>query len=722
MTTNFNPPKTLDLGGEPQRPERRTIDYWSFMVALFRSKFVILGAAAATAFVFLYLSFQITPLYTASTQILLKTRQDQVINIANVIDNPEFTDTAILSELAVLRSPPILLEVARRLDLASVAEFNPELDSPPLMTRIIDSAIKTIRGLFRPKSGDSDPASPDEVAADILAGKVSAEQFGLSYILVVRASSQSPDLAAAIANTVAAVYMESQITEKLQANERALEWLSATESDLRLRLQTAERQLETRRNDVLPERALSLLVLEQQRDRLAAAVIETDAMRAEAQANADRFDQMVTQGDFTAAMQFATSMQMSNLIDRREAALRQRRTLQQSGLTDTPGQQQVEQTIAEIEMAMDGELQQLSTGLQARIDSTRERGTVLRDQLVDLEQTIIQVTNQKLDLLGIEREVDAQRAVYDRFLNRLMETRERGDLQEPDARLVASARPPDAPSSPNRMVMLILGGILGGGLATAVVLFGEARREVFRSADETENRTGYPVLASMPVGLGGIRSWLMNPTYTAAAALNRLAALIDVNQPDGFARTILVTAALPSDRAAECALALARTMAEDGSRIALLDGWPNGAPALKEAMAALAADNEVGGGTGGHVEIIQLGTLSPRVTVDPLGQSAHTQIDTILECFDRVVLCAPPILTNARVLFAARRFDAVIMAFRWDKTPQGAVMAAINDARRLGLPLTGLVMVEVNFLITAAYDYRGAEMAHRQIARFERVT
>lgn len=717
MTTTFSPAYATrrDEAATAPAPPDAAINYWHFLIALWRAKFVIAAAGIVTAILIATASFSITPTYTATTRILLTTRQAQVINIANVVDNPEYTDTAILSELAIIPSPPILLEVARRLNLANVPEFNPDLQPPAPIADTIKAVRKGIRSLLNPPRDDIGEATPEQVAAGILGGRVRVAQFGTSYILEIEADSQYPRLAAAIANSVAEVYIEGQITEKLTANQRAIDWLSATEADLRARLQVTERQFESRRAALFPEDALSLDVLNQQRSQLTGALVAADADRAAAVARAVRFDALVAQGDVSAAMQFASSARLGALVEKQEATRLQRAALERRTEQRTADIAQLDITLAEIGGQVRDELVQLSRSLRAQIVTAEERSQTLRAQLVALERTILGATITNLDLSALQRELDAQRAVYGQVITRLTETRERGELQDPDAKVVAEASAPEAPSAPKRMLLIVLGVVLGCGAASVWVLIREAQREVFRTGDDAEARTGAPMLAALPRGLTGAKTWMMSPPAEAAGALRRILALLDAGAREGKARTLLATAVLPDGGAPELSLALARVCGEDGERVALIDCLPTRDDALKRAA--------TGGGLTANQNGPAFEILLPRQPAAgarraPFGEEMRESLRTLLEDYDRVIICAPPVLAASTTLMAVRHVDATLLAFRWEATPQGAVIDAVADLRKLGAPLTGLVMTETNFPVAAAYGYSGAAQVNRQVREF----
>jgi uncharacterized protein involved in exopolysaccharide biosynthesis len=77
-----------------------------------------------------------------------------------------------------------------------------------------------------------------------------------------------------------------------------------------------------------------------------------------------------------------------------------------------------------------------------------------------------------VQLRQLERDADANRALYEAYLSRYKETSAQQELQHPDAFLITRARVPLVPTHPRRMPVLMLGLIFGSlsGLGMAMLL------------------------------------------------------------------------------------------------------------------------------------------------------------------------------------------------------------------------------------------------------------
>jgi len=92
------------------------------------------------------------------------------------------------------------------------------------------------------------------------------------------------------------------------------------------------------------------------------------------------------------------------------------------------------------------------------------------------------------------------------------------DRQGERFRVLESAIPPEGPSAPNRMRLMLMGLLLAVAAAVAAVLAVEQFDTSFHSVDELRDFTGVPVLVSIPpIGSAPTKQRLRMAFATASA-------------------------------------------------------------------------------------------------------------------------------------------------------------------------------------------------------------
>ena len=110
------------------------------------------------------------------------------------------------------------------------------------------------------------------------------------------------------------------------------------------------------------------------------------------------------------------------------------------------------------------------------------------------------MVSERLDALN--RQYEGLYRSYQDFSSRLQQASVQADLERRQLgekfRILESAEPAPTPSSPNRILILILGAILGLGIATGAGLIVELADSSVHTSDELQQGLGIPVLVSVP--------------------------------------------------------------------------------------------------------------------------------------------------------------------------------------------------------------------------------
>jgi uncharacterized protein involved in exopolysaccharide biosynthesis/Mrp family chromosome partitioning ATPase len=695
----------------------------SWMIGLlWRRKLWIAGAGLACAVLAIVMVMRLTPLYSAEARVQLGAQQTQVIEIDNILrDAALLSVPAIAGELEQLRSIGLLERVAANLDLPARAEFNPDLaqDGPAFSLGAVRAALRSLLG----GGGDDEteaPPSPTAVAARILRDQMEVSQFGEAYILSIEVSARSPDLAARIANEVAAVYLAMQVESKFAVAEEATEWLSSRVSELRERVESAELAVERIRAQMTEDGTLSLEVIERQITELSSRLVEARIASADASARFNSFEAMISDRAYGAALQVASSAQLQRLVERRDGILQQAAAAAQrpGGGADAG---QIAATLMSVEEGIRKAASDVSMGLRAVADIAAEQVRQQESQLSALEAAVSAQSSRFIDRRAIEREAEAQRRVYETFLTRLTETRERGAFQEPDGRIITRAEPPSSPSWPQKGPLVILGGIFGAGLAAVAALALEARRDLFARPEQIVETIGLPLVGALPAARAkaqrgaALRQFFSSPPPDVLHAVERIATTL--NRSARGPRVVMVVSSLPREGSTALAIHLARNAAREGRRAVLVDCDPRGGAALKslDADGGASASQDLG------IDIVRMIDRNAARPANASGVSAVAEmVGDLRGVYDVIILDGPPVLAVADSLTLAPEADAVLFTVRWGATPRAAALEAVLDLRRAGAPLVGVVATYVDPASIGLQRYAVSPEARQASSRYRR--
>ncbi len=692
--------------------ESEGIDLREILAILRRRIGVIAGCAIVLMSLATVGIYQLTPRYTAQASLMLEQQKLQLLDIKNVLSGAGDSSSVLATQVDLITSPRIAEKVAATLHLENVPEFNPAL-RPPAGFDPIGWAQSWISTLLEQKpdatAAESAPA-PKLTSADVapaLASHVQATNDGISLIIRIRAQSESPELAAKIANAYVDAYLNDQLEAKFDATRRASAWLNEHLTDLREKVQASERavQLFKEQNNLSQS---GTTVTGQQLSELNSQLIIATADRAQKEAALREM-----RGSAASPMVEKLKEQEADLL-RRQAELSTRYKPEHPAMVNLVAQlQDVRQKITqEQNVAYRAQLDQLNVA--------KARENAIKATLDNLQHSTTAQDKAQVQLGELQREAQANKALYEDFLNRFKQTSVQEDIQQPDARPVAVATPPGGPSYPNKTLYLsvALAVSLFAGVLVAIIL--ERLDNGFRTSDQLEKAAGIATLGMVPQIVRNrhpAQIVVTSPVAQYSEAIRSVRTALRYSHVDNPPKIVLVTSSLPSEGKTVFAASLALSVARSGSRALLVDcdlrrpevarvlGASDG-PGLVDLFDGSATPEQiirVDEKSGAHFISAKRGTANPQ---DLLGsQHMRSFLDKMRSHYDLIVLDSPPVLAVSDAIILSHLVDATMYIVRWESTPRQAVVGAIKMLRTNGGHLAGAVLSRVNTRRHASYGY-----------------
>ncbi len=719
----------------PQLPARKEqpaepdgLDLEAIFGALRRSKWLILGCTAGAGIVGYLALADIAPSYNSSAEVLLDTRQERVVGVEQVVSDLNVTNSVVAGEIAVLRSNLLLSQVVDELDLMSHPNFNPYLiDEPGRIGRTIDAARTWLAGMgiggSAPEPMPETETSPDDAgglsavdARNIVIWKVrrglTVYQSGISYVISISMEAHDPDVAAEIVNSVARQYIQDQLNAKQAATQRAIEWLDNRLMQLETQLREAE--------DAVVD-ALAQQVMEEGGDQdgvalqlaeMNWAVVAARNDRAAADARLAHVRRLLAEGGPEVAASAMNTTRLTALDA--ELANSERRRAQLATRLGPRHPDMLALNVA-LDDLMRDRTAAIASGVRELEADVAEAGgherAVERD-IADAQIRQVELLRASVRMNQLERAANAMRQVYNSFLSRFQETTQQLEFQRADARIISEAQPALAPSRPRKKLVLGVAVTLGAILGISIALIREALNRSVRTASELSRLTGLPVLGALPKvrwrgrGAGWQRVRLGSPKvsgYAEGLQLLRFGLMNELNT--GRPRIVMMTG---TERGAGCsttALGLARTLADIGQRVVLLDADfrnPSQSQLLQDATSGAGVAEYIAG-TANLADIL-IEDVEPGLALVRVSASAGSAADTLstrrfgelleelANGFDAVVIDAPPVpgLADAAVLAGLTDAIAVVARAHWSN--RSAVSTSIAALRNAGGMVAGVVL------------------------------
>lgn len=548
-----------------------------------------------------------------------------------------------------------------------------------------------------------------------------------SHVLEISAESENPATAAQIANAFAVLYVEQQLAKKRQATDHANDWLQTRVGELQERTQQSERAVEEYRRENGLYETKSDTVIAQQLAALNVNLVEAESAEVDAEA---KLAQATPEKEKANSMDSLPAVLQSPVI----VALRSRQaTLESSAAhlssiyTDKhPNIRKINAQITNTKSQINDEIEKIVRSLRHEAQMAADRHNRIAEHIEGLK-TGMGLSNEKMVKLNqLDREAEANRTMLQSLMQRSKETVDQRGIQTSNAEIISHARVPFGQSYPPVTLILVLATLTGIGCGVLAAMLVENLDRTFRTSDEVEDYTGFPLLALVPRIKGRhkpSKHVVENPQSTFNESLRTLNTHLALGAADGSAsRVLMFTSALPGEGKSRISSSFAQlTAREDGKRIILLDlDWRR--PSLHRMFnksPTVGLTNLLNGdippeqavyrdpASGAH--IMFAGDVAERNQGHGLWiERLRMLLYTLSRHYDLIVLDAPPAMVAPEVLHLARLVDRTIFVVKWATTPKGIVSREMRNLCNAGGRIAGVVLSQVNPRRYRKYGYADA--------------
>src|SRR5262245_1687914 len=453
-------------------PAHRFFDLRQYLNFVWRNWIFIVSV---TAFVFvagmIYL-VGATPLYTATTQVLLQQERSPAPTDSGTTDYYRNIDFSFIeNQLAILRSDSLLRRVVTKERLAL---------PPPNAQESHSTDVANV-----------EPTSAEDRsvlnAINSLRGALAVSRGGKAQTLNISVTWKDPTRAAELANAVADAYVVDQLDARLESAKRASGWLSDRLVELRQQLRNSEEAVTKFRNEHgLTRSGPTVALNDQQLSELNSKLIaaRTDAAEKKARVNflSDLAAGKQTLESLPDSFLSASSVMgalRGKLADasQREADLRARYNSRHPAVVN------VEAEKRDIERSIAAETQRMGQTVKSEYALAKAR-------LDSMEQSMRQSTGQgELDnddivrLRELERTAAVNKTLFEEFLQKAKITDEQATFRARDVRVIRPAQP-GGQSFPNTRKVLLMALLAGLGLGVTGAFAKEMLRAGFMTPRE----------------------------------------------------------------------------------------------------------------------------------------------------------------------------------------------------------------------------------------------
>jgi polysaccharide biosynthesis transport protein len=665
---------------------------------------IIIVTALLIAAAFVILMF-VPKMYESSASLLVEDRSSSFTQAATTTGNAPTggavtIDALMSSQIELVKSRDTLLAVIDSEKLRSVPEFNGSTISPVTMV---------LRLLGR----NTEPKSVDETVLQNLNERLTVIRERDSSVISIYVRSADPQLAARLANAIAAEHVKRRGQQSLADTAEASVWLEQQINDLRVKVQQADAAVAQYRSDngifagtngtTLPDQQIS---------DIGRQITDAQGRRNTAEQRAALIRSLLKSGQPVEGVEdVRTSPVVQSLMQSRATF---QGTLAEKLATLLPGHPTIKglnAQIAQVNNQIAGEAKRIADGLAAQV--TIEDGLIasLNDDLARARLSASTQAKDTVTLDSLTREAKAQRDLLDSYLIKYRDAAGRTDAGSalPDVRIITQAAPSVVPASPKTALILGAVGFVALALQVGMVLFGElmsgravydrnSLRVVEPGMDEPqleaeagadpadENEVDLADMAEQPVAVG------LEPIARSAQTPVTGVAHIVADMALGRARIVLLAAVSePRDSAIVADLLVGEAL-QKGLSVCRIDAGsarPSSAPGLTDLCAERASFGDVVHRIRDGLAEVPWGEMP---VLDRRSMKPLTLVEALADIYEVVIVSTGGVGINSTLpLFSGARARLVMV--RQAATPEALTEAVAADAASLGFEAVDAVVV-----------------------------
>lgn len=732
----------LDERITSQLLREQQIDLRQYGNILARRKWLIILLTGIVTAVVTVIVFLLPPIYRSTATVMIESQEANVIPIQNIYDSDTRALEYYQTQFEILKSRPLAEAVVRKLVLTAFPDFSPAQPLIPYAWRlqwaqqlnrwqILPQQLK--QWLFLWAEDGSAPVDPDAAAVDKYLAHLQIQPKAKTQLVSVSFDAHDAELAARVANAHAQAFIESHMNAKETMTRTAAEWMAGRLEDLRQKLTIAEKNLQQfkEREQLVDIDGMNALPA-QELTELTTKLIEARRSLSESRNTYQQISAARSEG-LNEKLSIPT-VASDELVQKFKQAVGEAEA-QVAELARRYGPQhpKMKAAISQREAA----IEQLSRQVDSVMDSTKNRYDVLRDQeqaiatAMNSTKTHVNVVGRKeAEYRELQREVEANRQLYELFYKRISETAETGNLATPNARVIEPAIASMTPFKPQRGLIIGMGFLVSLMFGIMLAFLLEALNNTVRHGNDVIEKIQVPLLGLIPLLRLKKRVRLIGHKFLDrnepefCEAIRTLRTGVNLSGLDKSMKTLMVISSVTGEGKTSVASNLALAFAQI-ERVLLIDTdmrrptlaqefqIPRSQPGLAALCAGIADAGEcIVRGVSANLDVLIAGEIPPNPQELLASQKFRALVNKLSERYDRIIFDCPPVLPVSDALLLANVVSAAIYVVRAEKTPVAQIRRGIEQLHRARIEVLGVALNAVDSRKISAYgEYGGAYMS-----------
>lgn len=716
------------------------IDLSHYSRVVNQSKWRILSLALVITFLVALIVLSLTPIYKATSSLLIESEETNIVSIEQVYGLDASKKEYFETQYEILKSRYIAEKVVNKLALDSHPIFIEKLDESN--SSAFDGIKTTLKSIltFLPQK-EREPLSEDEQAQlrkelliTLFSENLTISPVPNTQVVKIAYTSESPKLAAEIANTVAEVYIESYLEAKFDMTSKATSWLNDSLAGLRNKLEVSEKKLaEFYQREQLVDLDGVVGLASEELQGLSEQLLQAENRLKQSEII---FEQVQNFNGDPAELAAMPAVQNHPSIQNvKEAELKAQSNV--SELSKVYGPKHLKMISAQAELAsvmqaLENQVASLISGITNEYRQAQSQVNRLRVAVASAKEEYRTLSTLESKRRVLQREVDTNQQLYDSFFTRLQETSEVEGFESANARVLDRATLPVEPFKPKKSLILIATLVMSTGFGIFIALVLDFLNSGIRSVDDVERRLGQRMMGLIPWQPHKknndlpLREFFDTSNHVFSEAIRTLRTSIQLLDMSGDKKVIMVTSSVPKEGKTTVSINLAFAMGQIGKTL-LIDtdlrkpaiakrfGMPGFQPGIANLVSGThSLDECLCNDVASNIDVITAGSATPNPQELLMNDNFKKVIKQLREQYEHIIIDTAPIQAVSDAIIVSESADMLFHVVKADATNEKIVSSGLERFMRVGKRIDGVILNQVDvkkagngYAYTGYYDKYG---------------
>ncbi|EKS0266515.1 TPA: polysaccharide biosynthesis tyrosine autokinase [Klebsiella pneumoniae] len=383
----------------------------------------------------------------------------------------------------------------------------------------------------------------------------------------------------------------------------------------------------------------------------------------------------------------------------------------------------------------ESEISQLYTKEHPTYKALMEKRKTLQDEKAKLNERVSAMPKTQQDILQLSRDVDSGQAVYMQLLNRQQELNIAKSSAIGNVRIIDDAVSQPKPVKPKKIIIVLVGIVLGGMISIGIVLLRIFLRRGIESPEQLEE-LGINVYASIPISETFANKTLQNtklrrkagseyqsflavdnPADLAIEAIRGLRTSLHFAMMEARNNVLMISGASPNAGKTFVSSNLAAIIAQTGKKVLFID--TDMRKGYTHKLFNLSNDNGLSDVLSGKIEVskaikkvssagfdyISRGMVPPNPAELLMHRRLGELITLVSQSYDIVILDTPPILAVTDAAIIGNYVGTTLLIARFEQNTTKEIEVSFKRFEQSGVIVKGCILNGVVKKASSYYSY-----------------